>query len=232
MAQLYDAFTITPLIAVEDLGFCAKGEGGPFLSSGALTFNTDGGGLSSNHPGKRGMFVLIEAARQLRGDAPGVRVAEPQVSLAHGIGGFFSAAATMLLGEGLMDRTIPIPSSLDAPFWEGTAEGRLMIQRCPVTGRYQTYPRAHSLHADATPEWVQAAGTGRIESFTVIHRSFYTDMPAPYVLAVVRLEEGVLVTGNMPGTDPARVQIGAAVRVIFEPVGDRHVPAFALENTR
>lgn len=130
-----------------------------------------------------------------------------------------------------MDRSIPIPSSLDTPFWLGTAEGRLMIQKCPVTGRYQTYPRTHSLHSDAAPEWVEAKGTGQIESFTVIHRSFYADMPAPYVLAVVRLAEDVLVTGNMPGTDPSSLRIGAPVRVIFEPVGDRHVPAFALEDT-
>lgn len=106
VAQFYDAFTITPLIALEDLGFCKRGEGGPFIASGAtaatgsLPINTDGGGLSSNHPGKRGIFVLIEAIRQLRGEGPGVQVKDVDVSLAHGIGGFFSAAATMLLGKG------------------------------------------------------------------------------------------------------------------------------------
>lgn len=103
VAQLYDAFTATPLFALEDLGFCAKGEGGPFVASGAIApggsipINTDGGGLASNHPGKRGVFVLIEALRQLWGEGPGVQIASPEVSLAHGIGGFFSAAATMLL---------------------------------------------------------------------------------------------------------------------------------------
>lgn len=130
-----------------------------------------------------------------------------------------------------MDRSHPIPSSLDAPFWEAAAEGRLMLQRCPVTGRFQTYPRAHSLYSGGTPEWVEAAGTGRIESFSVIHRSFYADLPAPYVLAVVRLDEGVLLTGNMPGTDPAAVHIGAAVRVIFETLGDRQLCGFALLET-
>jgi acetyl-CoA C-acetyltransferase len=105
VAQLYDAFSITPLIALEDLGIVGRGEAGPFIAEGGLSatgtlpFNTDGGGLSSNHPGKRGLFVLIEALRQLRGDSPGLNVPDVEVSLAHGIGGFFSAAATMLLGR-------------------------------------------------------------------------------------------------------------------------------------
>jgi acetyl-CoA acetyltransferase len=106
VAQMYDAFTITPLIALEDLGFCEKGEGGPFCASGAiaadgaLPINTDGGGLSSNHPGKRGVFALIEAIRQLRGEGPGVQVRDCELSLAHGVGGFFSSSATMILGNG------------------------------------------------------------------------------------------------------------------------------------
>jgi acetyl-CoA C-acetyltransferase len=104
VAQLYDAFTITPLLALEDLGFCAKGEGGPFVESGAidadgsLPINTDGGGLSSNHTGKRGMFAMIEGVRQLRGEGPGVQVNDPKISLVHGWGGNFSAAATLVLG--------------------------------------------------------------------------------------------------------------------------------------
>ena len=103
-AQLYDSFTITLLLALEDLGFCAKGEGGPFVESGAIApggsipVNTDGGGLSSNHPGRRGVFALIEAVRQLRGDGPGVRLPEPRLALAHGCGGQLSATATMVLG--------------------------------------------------------------------------------------------------------------------------------------
>lgn len=103
VAQFYDAFTITPLIGLEDLGFCLKGEGGPFVADGhiapggSIPINTDGGGLSSNHPGKRGVFVLIEALRQLWGESPGHQVPEAEISLAHGIGGFFSAASTMLL---------------------------------------------------------------------------------------------------------------------------------------
>ena len=92
-AQLYDSFTITVLLAVEDLGFCAKGAGGKFASAGelapggALPINTDGGGLSSNHPGRRGALAVIEAVRQLRGTSPGVRLDDPHTALVHGMGG-------------------------------------------------------------------------------------------------------------------------------------------------
>jgi acetyl-CoA C-acetyltransferase len=103
VAQLYDAFTITPLLALEDLGFCDKGDGGPFVEAGniradgSLPINTDGGGLSSNHPGKRGVFIVIEAVRQLRGEGPGVQIEGAKTALVNGNGGFFSAAATMIL---------------------------------------------------------------------------------------------------------------------------------------
>jgi acetyl-CoA C-acetyltransferase len=108
IAMIYDSFTITVLAILEDLGFAKKGEGGPFAAGGRLAFdhpgrpalNTDGGGLSSNHPGMRGIFLLIEAARQLRGEStsqvPGARLA-----VAHGNGGLLGtrhAAATIVLG--------------------------------------------------------------------------------------------------------------------------------------
>jgi acetyl-CoA C-acetyltransferase len=103
-AQLYDSFTITALLTLEDLGFCEKGEGGPFVESGAiapdgsLPIQTDGGGLSSNHPGRRGMFALIEAVRQLRRESPGVQLDDPRLALAHGVGGSLSSGVTMILG--------------------------------------------------------------------------------------------------------------------------------------
>ena len=95
MCMIYDSFTITVLETLEDLGFCKKGEGGEFVSGGRLQIggqlpvNTDGGGLSSNHPGMRGIFLLIEATRQLRGDFAGTprQVPNCEVALAHGTGG-------------------------------------------------------------------------------------------------------------------------------------------------
>ena len=90
----YDSFTITVLTMIEDLGFCSKGEGGAFVSDGRLDFdnplkpaiNTDGGGLSSNHPGARGIFLLMEATRQLRGESTS-QVANAKLAVAVGNGG-------------------------------------------------------------------------------------------------------------------------------------------------
>jgi len=103
--QLYDSFTITALLMLEDLGFCKKGEGGPFAASGALELggslpmNTDGGALSSCHPGMRGIFLLIEATRQLRGQAGDAQVPDAEVALACGSGGWLSAMGTVILGK-------------------------------------------------------------------------------------------------------------------------------------
>lgn len=101
--QLYDSFTITTLLVLEDLGFCEKGDGGPFAASGALgrhgalPTNTDGGGLSSNHPGRRSIFGVIEAVRQLRGTAT-MQLDAPRTALAHGAGGVLSNASVVILG--------------------------------------------------------------------------------------------------------------------------------------
>jgi len=95
-ASIYDSFTITVIVQIEDLGFCKKGEGGRFVAdgnlisgSGKLPFNTDGGGLCNNHPGNRGgMTKVIEAVRQLRGEAhPKVQVKNCGLALAQGTGG-------------------------------------------------------------------------------------------------------------------------------------------------
>lgn len=110
-ASIYDSFTITVLETVEDLGFCEKGRGGAFVSDGnlisgvgKLPFNTDGGGLCNNHPANRGgMTKVIEAVRQLRGEAhPKVQVPDCTLALAHGTGGSIaqrSGAATVILGR-------------------------------------------------------------------------------------------------------------------------------------
>ncbi len=102
--QLYDAFTINPVLFLEDLGFCPKGEGGAFVADGrvapggTLPMNTNGGGLSYGHPGMYGIFTLIETVRQLRGEAGDRQVAGAEVGLAHGPGGFMSSQSTAVLG--------------------------------------------------------------------------------------------------------------------------------------
>jgi acetyl-CoA acetyltransferase len=100
----YDSFTITALLHLEDLGFCAKGEGGPFAEDGklgpggALPMNTNGGGLSYTHPGMYGMFLITEAVRQLRGECGDRQVPGAQVAVAHGSGMVLSCMATAVLG--------------------------------------------------------------------------------------------------------------------------------------
>ena len=108
-ASIYDSFTITVLIQLEDLGFCKKGEGGKFVADGnlisgvgKLPFNTDGGGLCNNHPANRGgMTKVIEAVRQLRHEAhPKVQVPGCSLALAHGTGGLLGTrhgSATVIL---------------------------------------------------------------------------------------------------------------------------------------
>ena len=105
VAMLYDAFTIVPILALEDLGFCKKGEGGAFVSGqrtapgGNFPMNTNGGGLSYTHTGMYGMFTIIEAVRQVRSECGERQVKDAEVALCHGPGGIFSAAATMILAN-------------------------------------------------------------------------------------------------------------------------------------
>lgn len=103
LVMLYDAFTIVPILALEALGFCKPGEGGPFVSGGrtapggALPMNTNGGGLSYTHTGMYGMFLLVEAVRQLRGECGDRQVKDARTAVCHGTGGILSAAATAVL---------------------------------------------------------------------------------------------------------------------------------------
>ena len=104
VVQLYDAFTINTVMFLEDLGFCEKGEGGAFVADGniapggGLPVNTNGGGLSFAHPGKYGLFTLIEATEQLRGKAGDRQIQGAEIALAHGNGCIFSHEFTTLLG--------------------------------------------------------------------------------------------------------------------------------------
>jgi acetyl-CoA acetyltransferase len=104
VCAIYDAFTPMVLESIEALGFCKRGEGGPFVEDGklrvggALPTNTDGGGLSHCHPGMRGMFLLVEATRQLRGEAHGRQVEGAKLACVNGTGGWFSSASTVILG--------------------------------------------------------------------------------------------------------------------------------------
>jgi acetyl-CoA acetyltransferase len=104
VVELYDAFTINTILFLEDLGFCPKGEGGRFVEGGRiapggeLPVNTNGGGLSYCHPGMYGLFLLIEAVRQLRGECGERQVQGAETAVAHGNGGVLSSQSTVILG--------------------------------------------------------------------------------------------------------------------------------------
>ena len=114
LLMTYDSFTVTVLLALEDLGFCAKGEGGAFVEDGKLRppapclngeaawrlpTNTNGGGLCYTHPGMYGMFLITEAARQVRGDAGERQVPGVEIAVAHGCGVVLSTFGTLVLGK-------------------------------------------------------------------------------------------------------------------------------------
>lgn len=106
VVELYDSFTITVLLTLESLGFCEPGEGGVFVSGGRIApggdfpMNTNGGGLSYAHPGMYGIFLIIEAVRQLRGDAGQRQVPGARTALVNGTGGTLSSSATCVLANG------------------------------------------------------------------------------------------------------------------------------------
>ncbi|MDO9435334.1 thiolase [Hydrogenophaga sp.] len=105
VALLYDAFTINTILFLEDLGFCAKGEGGAFVDNGGiapggrLAVNTNGGGLSCVHPGMYGLFTMVEAVEQVRGTAGARQVPGARLAIAHGNGGVLSSQATAIFGS-------------------------------------------------------------------------------------------------------------------------------------
>ncbi|WP_019119704.1 acetyl-CoA acetyltransferase [Brevibacillus massiliensis] len=105
VAQIYDSFTITVLLTLEALGFCKPGEGGAFVSGqrtapgGPFPMNTNGGGLSYCHPGMYGIFLLVEAARQLRGECGERQVPDAKLALVNGTGGVLSSTSTLILGR-------------------------------------------------------------------------------------------------------------------------------------
>lgn len=105
LVELYDAFTINTILFLEDMGFCEKGEGGSFVSGGniapggSLPVNTNGGGLSCVHPGMYGMFLMIEAIQQLRGECGDRQVNEAKLAACNGNGGFLASQVTAIFGS-------------------------------------------------------------------------------------------------------------------------------------
>jgi uncharacterized OB-fold protein len=134
----------------------------------------------------------------------------------------------------LPGRVLPLVDEVNRPFFEGAATGVLRLQQCVDTGRFQHYPRALSAYTGGAVQWVEASGKGRVYSFTVIRQNqaapaFHAQ--TPYIVALIDLDEGARVMGNIIASPDADVRIGAPVEVAFhciDPDAGIHLPFWTL----
>lgn len=128
-----------------------------------------------------------------------------------------------------MGRTVAEPTAITAGWWDATRDRRLVVQTCESCGQRQHEPRALCTGCGRTDALalVDAAGTGRVHSFTVIHRAPSDEVTAPYVVAIVELDEGVRLLTNLVDVEPDDVACDQPVAVQWEPLDDgRHLPLF------
>ena len=244
-ASIYDSFTITVLMQIEDLGFCEKGKGGKFVADGnlisgvgKLPFNTDGGGLCNNHPANRGGITkVIEAVRQLRGEAhPKVQVHE----LRPGAGARHRRLARHAARQRHPDsrrgtdpwrpngknERLPAPTAAGPTqaVWDAAPQGRLLIKRCTgVPASSITIRAASARSACRRQDRVdrQRQGTRRRSTPTTVMRR----EAGPYAMAYVTLDEGVRMLTNIVDCDLDALKIGQKVKVVFKPTDGDSPPA-------
>ena len=116
---------------------------------------------------------------------------------------------------------LPVPGAMTAPFWAGTRQNKLLLQRCLDCGAHRWTPQV--LCRDCLSgryEWSEVSGKGTLFSFTIVHRPPLPAFKVPYVVAVVELDEGPLMLTNLVDCDPAELAVGMAVRVAFEEASD------------
>lgn len=130
----------------------------------------------------------------------------------------------------MTDRPVPHPSPLTEPFWAGCREGRLLVQRCDECATYVFIPQEFCRRCHATTlRWVESVGVGRVVTYTVVWRPQTPAFEVPYVVAVVRLDEGYEMVTNIVGAPPDAVAVDAPVRVRFTPVTEEiTLPSFEL----
>lgn len=129
-----------------------------------------------------------------------------------------------------MLRTQPVQTPFTKPWFAACRSGRLLIQHCRACGHYQFYPRTFCTNCSTTeqPAWVEAQGAGTVASFTIVHRAVSEAYNAPFIVALVDLEEGPRMMTHLVNCDPEVVHIGMPVRVAFESwSGDVDMPVFA-----
>lgn len=128
-------------------------------------------------------------------------------------------------------RPIADPDHVTQPFWDASRERKLMLQRCRSCGTVQHYPRGFCAWCgEGEPEWFEASGVGRVVSHTTVHRAPHPAFEPPYIVALVRLEEGPVLLTNILDEE---VSCDQPVRVEWEPLPDgRNLPVFVVEGER
>lgn len=122
---------------------------------------------------------------------------------------------------------LPAPTELTAPWWSACDGQRLLVQECGACGQRWFTPEAICIHCTSPVwAWVESPGAGHVYSLTVVQRAPRPEFEAPYVIAVVELDDGWSMLTNLVGRDPGKWQNGDRVQVTFRPVGARRVPAF------
>jgi len=115
-----------------------------------------------------------------------------------------------------MTRILPPHTELTQPYWDGCNASELRLQKCSTCAEHQFYPRSFCVHCGSTDlQWVGASGLGKVASFTIVRRGISKAYPAPYVVALIDLEEGPRMMSNIIEAEPEQVSIGAAVSVTF-----------------
>ena len=218
---------------VEALGFCGTGEVLDFIADGRirpggdLPLDTSGGGLSYSHPGQLGILLLVEAVRQLRGEAEARQVEGATTAVAHGTGGILSTHATVVLGVGRMILgVVPEPDDVTAGWWAETRERRLVVQACDSCNHRQHPPRAVCTQCGSMDHltYVPSGGIGEVDSWTEVHRAPL--LVVPYTIARVRLAEGPILLTRLVGD--GHVGIGDQVEVGWIDLADgRALPVFS-----
>jgi uncharacterized protein len=120
------------------------------------------------------------------------------------------------------ERPLPVKDAVSAPYWEAAARGELVVQECPKCGHRQFYPRAVCTDCGADPEWLTCTGRGTVHTFTVIRQNHAKPFKEelPYVVAMVELDEGPRMMGNVTGVEADDVRIGLPVEIYFVAADD------------
>lgn len=118
-----------------------------------------------------------------------------------------------------MDSVLPVQDAISAPWFEAAAQGKLLLQRDPITGKPQFYPRGHVLGApEREPVWFQASGRGTLHTYTVVKRSLHKQFAVPFTVAIVDLEEGVRMTSWIVDVPEDQLRCDMPLKVVFREI--------------